>query len=288
MVENLTDIGAIRQLLDRYGFRFSKALGQNFLINPTVCPRMAAASGASADTGVLEIGPGIGVLTKELAARAGKVVAVELDQRLLPVLEETLRGAEHVKVIHGDIMKLDLAALLREEFADRPVAVCANLPYYITSPILMGLLESRLPFTTITVLVQKEAAQRLCARPGTREGGAVTLAVQYYAEAHTLFSVSRGSFLPAPKVDSAVMQLRIRPEPLCRVKDGACLFRLVRAAFGQRRKTLANSLTGAGLTKEEVGAALMIAGIDPQLRAEQLTLEQFAALSDAVTERKAG
>ena len=288
MVENLTDIGAIRQLLDRYGFRFSKALGQNFLINPTVCPRMAAASGASADTGVLEIGPGIGVLTKELAARAGKVVAVELDQRLLPVLEETLRGAEHVKVIHGDIMKLDLAALLREEFADRPVAVCANLPYYITSPILMGLLESRLPFTTITVLVQKEAAQRLCARPGTREGGAVTLAVQYYAEAHTLFSVSRGSFLPAPKVDSAVMQLRIRPEPLCRVKDGACLFRLVRAAFGQRRKTLANSLTGAGLTKEEVGAALKIAGIDPQLRAEQLTLEQFAALSDAVTERKAG
>lgn len=172
-------------------------------------------------SGVLEIGPGIGVLTRELAARAGKVVAVELDQRLLPVLEETLRDTGPVKVIHGDAMKLDLAALLREEFPDMPVAVCANLPYYITSPILMGLLESRLPFTTITVLVQKEAAQRLCAKPGTRECGAVTLAVQYYAEAKTLFPVSRGSFLPAPKVDSAVMQLRIRREPACAVKDEA-------------------------------------------------------------------
>lgn len=214
-MENLTDVGAVRSLLDRYGFRFSKALGQNFLINPTVCPRMAEASGAGPASGVLEIGPGIGVLTRELAARAGKVVAVELDQRLLPVLEETLRDAGRVKVVHGDVMKLNLAALLKEEFRDMPVAVCANLPYYITSPIIMGLLESRLPFTTITVLVQKEAAQRLCARPGSRECGAVTLAVQYYAEAKILFPVSRGSFLPAPKVDSAVMQLQIRREPPC-------------------------------------------------------------------------
>ena len=198
-MENLTDVGAVRSLLDRYGFRFSKALGQNFLINPTVCPRMAEASGVGPASGVLEIGPGIGVLTRELAARAGKVVAVELDQRLLPVLEETLRDAGRVKVVHGDVMKLDLAALLKEEFRDMPVAVCANLPYYITSPIIMGLLESRLPFTTITVLVQKEAAQRLCARPGSRECGAVTLAVQYYAEANILFPVSRGSFLPAPQ-----------------------------------------------------------------------------------------
>lgn len=283
-MENLTDISAVRGLLNRYGFRFSKALGQNFLINPTVCPRMAEASGAGPETGVLEIGPGIGVLTRELAARAGKVVAVELDQRLLPVLEETLKDAGAVKVIHGDVMKLDLAALLREEFQDMPVAVCANLPYYITSPIIMGLLESRLPFTNITVLVQKEAAQRLCARPGSRECGAVTLAVQYYAEAKILFPVSRGSFLPAPKVDSAVMQLRIRQEPPCWVKEEACLFRLVRAAFGQRRKTLANSLTGAGLSKEASAAALQAAGIAPGLRAEQLTLEQFAALADAVTD----
>lgn len=284
-MENLTDIGAVRRLLDKYDFRFSKALGQNFLINPSVCPRMAEASGVDRSSGVLEIGPGIGVLTRELAARAGKVVAVELDQRLLPVLEETLRDTGPVKVIHGDAMKLDLAALLREEFPDMPVAVCANLPYYITSPILMGLLESRLPFTTITVLVQKEVAQRLCAKPGTRECGAVTLAVQYYAEAKTLFPVSRGSFLPAPKVDSAVMQLRIRREPACAVKDEACLFRLIRAAFGQRRKTLSNALTGAGITKEEAGAALAAAGIDSGARAEQLHLEQFAALADAVTER---
>ena len=166
-MENLTDVGVVRSLLDRYGFRFSKALGQNFLINPTVCPRMAEASGVGPASGVLEIGPGIGVLTRELATRAGKVVAVELDQRLLPVLEETLRDAGRVKVVHGDVMKLDLAALLKEEFRDMPVAVCANLPYYITSPIIMGLLESRLPFTTITVLVQKEAAQRL-SRPSPR------------------------------------------------------------------------------------------------------------------------
>lgn len=284
-MENLTDIGAVRRLLDKYDFRFSKALGQNFLINPSVCPRMAEDSGVDRSSGVLEIGPGIGVLTRELAARAGKVVAVELDQRLLPVLEETLRDTGPVKVIHGDAMKLDLAALLREEFPDMPVAVCANLPYYITSPILMGLLESRLPFTTITVLVQKEAAQRLCAKPGTRECGAVTLAVQYYAEAKTLFPVSRGSFLPAPKVDSAVMQLRVRRQPACAVKDEDCLFRLIRAAFGQRRKTLSNALTGAGITKEEAGAALVAAGIDSGARAEQLRLEQFAALADAVTER---
>lgn len=283
-MENLTDVGAVRSLLDRYGFRFSKALGQNFLINPTVCPRMAEVSGVGPASGVLEIGPGIGVLTRELATRASKVVAVELDQRLLPVLEETLRDAGRVKVVHGDVMKLDLAALLKEEFRDMPVAVCANLPYYITSPIIMGLLESRLPFTTITVLVQKEAAQRLCARPGSRECGAVTLAVQYYAEAKILFPVSRGSFLPAPKVDSVVMQLQIRREPPCRVKDEACLFRLIRAAFGQRRKTLANSLTGAGLSKTEAEAALRAAGMDPGLRAEQLTLEQFAALADRVTE----
>lgn len=283
-MENLTDIGAVRRLLDRYGFRFSKALGQNFLINPTVCPRMAQASGADSVGGVLEIGPGIGVLTRELAARADKVVAVELDQRLLPVLEETLQNTDRVKVIHGDVLKLDLEALLREEFQGMPVAVCANLPYYITSPIIMNLLESRLPFTTITVLVQKEAAQRLCARPGTRECGAVTLAVQYYAEAEILFPVSRGSFLPSPKVDSAVMQLRVRKEPFCRVKDEGCLFRLIRAAFGQRRKTLCNALTGAGLSKAAAGTALHTAGIDPGLRAEQLTLEQFAALADAVTD----
>ena len=179
-------------------------------------------------------------------------------------------------------MKLDLPALLQEKYGDRPVAVCANLPYYITSPILMMLLESRLPVTNITVMVQKEAAQRLCAAPGTREAGAVTLAVQYYAEAETLFTVSRGSFLPAPNVDSAVIRLTVRKQPPCSVQDEGQMFRLIRAGFGQRRKTLLNSLTGAGFSKEQLAVALEAACISPTARAEALTLQQFAALSDAL------
>lgn len=276
----LTDMSYIRSLLERHGFRFSKKLGQNFLINPSVCPRMAEACGCTPETGVLEIGPGFGVLTRELSLRAGKVVAIELDDRLPPVLAETLAGRENVEIVSGDCMKLDLAALLREKFGDRPVAVCANLPYYITSPILMKLLESRLPVTGITVMVQKEAAQRLCARPGTREAGAVTLAVQYYAQAETLFSVSRGSFMPAPNVDSAVIRLTVRPEPPCAVRDEQQLFRLIRAGFGQRRKTLPNSLSAAGFSRDAIQAALAAGGIAPTARAEELTLEQFAVLSD--------
>ncbi len=283
-MENLTDIGAIRELLARHGFHFSKALGQNFLINPSVCPRMAEACGADETTGALEIGPGIGVLTRELAKRAGKVASIELDTRLLPILRETLDGFDNVRVIHGDAMKLDISRLLEEEFPGMPVSVCANLPYYITSPLLMRLLESRLPVESITVLVQKEAAARLCARPGTRECGAVTLAVQYYAEAETLFSVSRGSFLPAPKVDSAVMRLRVRKAPPCAVQDERMLFRLIRAAFGQRRKTLANSLTGAGVAKEKAGAILEAAGVSPTARAEELSLEAYARLADAASD----
>ena len=233
--QNLTDIGTVKALLARHGFHFSKKLGQNFLINPSVCPRMAEACGADAGTGVLEIGPGIGVLTRELARRAARVTAIELDERLLPVLEETLGGYPHAHILHGDAMKLDLRRVVAEEFPGLRVAVCANLPYYITSPILMKLLESRLPVENITVMVQKEAAQRLCALPGTRECGAVTFAVQYYAEPEVLFPVSRGSFLPAPNVDSAVIRLKVRREPPCRVEDEEWLFRLVRAAFGQNR-----------------------------------------------------
>lgn len=279
----LTDIGYIRSLLERHGFHFSKKLGQNFLINPSVCPRMAQACGCTPETGVLEIGPGFGVLTRELSLRAGKVVAVELDDRLPPVLAETLAGRDNVEIVSGDCMKLDLAALLRERFGGRPVAVCANLPYYITSPLLMHLLESRLPVTSITVMVQKEAARRLCARPGTREAGAVTLAVQYYAQAETLFEVSRGSFMPAPHVDSAVIRLTVRHEPPCAVKDERQMFRLIRAGFGQRRKTLPNSLTAAGFDRETVSAALTAAGISVTARAEELTLNRFAALSDCLS-----
>ena len=280
----LTDVGYIRDLLEKHGFHFSKKLGQNFLINPSVCPRMAEACGATEESGVLEIGPGIGVLTRELAQRAGKVVAIELDDRLPPVLAETLAGQENVSFIWGDCMKLNLPAIIDEQFGDRPVAVCANLPYYITSPIVMMLLESRLPVENITVMVQKEAAQRLCATPGTRESGAVTLAVQYYAEAQTLFGVSRGSFMPAPNVDSAVIRLTRRKTPPCQVADEAVMFRLIRAGFNQRRKTLLNSLTGAGYGKERLTAAFAAAGMAPTARAEQLTLPDWAALANALCE----
>ncbi len=284
MTPRLTDIGYIRDLLERHGFHFSKKLGQNFLVNPSVCPRMADACGADKDSGVLEIGPGIGVLTRELAERAGKVVAIELDDRLPPVLAETLAEQDNVEIVSGDCLKIDLHRLLAEKFGDQPVAVCANLPYYITSPIIMSLLESRLPVTSITVMVQKEAAQRLCAQVGTREAGAVTLAVQYYAEAETLFTVSRGSFLPAPNVDSAVIRLTVRQTPPCAVKDEGALFRLIRAGFGQRRKTLLNSLSSAGYGKQMLAAALEAAKVPATARAEQLTLVQFAAIADALTE----
>ena len=279
---SLTDIGTVRELLNRHGFHFSKALGQNFLINPSVCPRMAEACGADGQTGVLEIGPGIGVLTHELAKRAARVAAVELDDRLLPVLQESLAEHTNIHIIHGDVMKIDLRKLIGEEFAGLRVAVCANLPYYITSPILMLLLESRLPVDNITVMVQKEAAQRLSARPGTRECGAISLAVRYYAEPETLFPVSRGSFLPPPNVDSAVIRLHIRKEPPCEVNNEAAMFRLIKAGFGQRRKTLANSLTGAGLSKEQSLSLLHKADIPESSRAEQLTLQDFASLANAM------
>lgn len=188
----------IQDLLQRHGFRFSKAMGQNFLINPSVCPRMAEACGAGPGRGVLEIGPGIGVLTEQLALRADKVVAVELDRRLPPLLAETLAAYPQVEIVEGDILKMDLPLLLKEKFGSMPVSVCANLPYYITSPIVMTLLESRLPIDSLTVMVQKEAARRLCACPGTREAGAVTLAVRYYAQPEILFSVSGAAFSPRP------------------------------------------------------------------------------------------
>lgn len=283
-MQSLTDIGYVREVLGKHGFRFSKAMGQNFLINPTVCPRMADACEMTKEYGALEIGPGFGVLTKELSERAGKVVALELDKRLFPVLEETLARQDNISLIQGDVLKTDLKSLLAEQFGDRPVAVCANLPYYITSPVIMYLLESRLPVETITVMVQKEAADRLCAKPGTRECGAVTLAVQYYAEAEKLFSVARGSFMPAPNVDSAVIQLKPRKVlPLDR-EDEKRLFSLVKAAFGQRRKTLMNALQGAGYSKDQIGTMLDNAGISRTARAEELTMEQFLKLNTCAKE----
>ena len=282
-MENLSNIGVIRDLLARHGFRFSKALGQNFLINPTVCPRMAEQGGAGPGVGVVEIGAGVGVLTAELARRADRVVCVEIDGRLLPVLAETLAGFQNVEIVNADVMKVDLRALIADRLAGLRVVVCANLPYYITSPIVMGLLEQRLPIESVTVMVQKEAAQRLCALPGTREAGAVSCAVRYYSEPKVLFPVSRGSFLPSPDVDSAVIRLDVRREPPVDPGDETTFFRVVRAAFSMRRKTLLNCLAaGLPLPKERAAALLERAGVPAGSRAEQLTLEQFAAVSRAL------
>lgn len=280
---SLSDPGHIKEVLARHGFHFSKALGQNFLINPGVCPRMAAECGAQACKGVIEVGPGIGVLTWELSQVAEKVCAIELDSRLFPVLEETLAGRDNVKLVPGDVMKLDLHQLIQQEFGGGPVCVCANLPYYITSPVILRLLEEGLPITSITVMVQKEAAQRLCAAPGERECGAVSVAVHYRSQPKLLFQVGRGSFLPPPKVDSAVLRLDLRQEPPVSVADEDWFFRVSRAAFAQRRKTAANSLSATlGLPKPQVEQALAAAGAPENVRAERLTLEQLAALANAL------
>ena len=282
----LTDLSTIRSLCDRYGFSLSKGFGQNFIINPGVCPRIAESAGIGPDWGVLEIGPGIGVLTEQLAKRAAKVVSVEIDRRLFPLLDETLAGYGNVKIVEGDVLKVDLRALIRQEFAGRPVAVCANLPYYITSPILMRLLEERLPVENITVMVQREAAQRLCAPPGTRQAGAISYAVAYYAQPRQLFTVQPGSFYPPPKVTSAVIQLRLHAQPPVAPHSEADMFRTVRAAFSQRRKTTANAVSaGLGLDKARVAAAMESAGLAPTARPEQLTLADYAALSDALFAR---
>ena len=276
----LTDRGVIRDVMERHGFTFSKSLGQNFIVNPSVCPRIAQEGGDAPGVGVIEIGAGIGVLTAELARRADKVVCVEIDRRLLPILAETLAEFSNITIVNADVMKTDLAALIAREFPGMEVVVCANLPYYITSPILMSLLEQRLPIRSITVMVQKEAAQRICAQPGTRDSGAISAAVRYYSQPRVLFPVSRGSFLPAPEVDSAVIRLDLHPTPPVAVADEATLFRVIRGAFGQRRKTVLNTLSAAlELPKEETRALLEQAGVPATARAEALTLEQFAAIA---------
>ena len=280
---NLSDANTLKRLLSQHGFSFKKSLGQNFLIDSTVCPAMAKAS-ADKDTGVLEIGPGVGVLTSELSKVAKRVVAIELDERLKKLLPITLSGCENVEIIYGDAMKLDLKSIIAEKFADcEKVAVCANLPYYITSPIVMMLLESRLPIESITVMVQKEAAERLCAKVGSRESGAVTVAVNYYATAEILFHVGRESFMPSPNVDSAVIKLNILKEPPINVKDESKFFRLVKATFAQRRKTFLNTVSNTlKIDKEILKSALSDLNLEPTVRGEQLTMEQLAYISDII------
>ncbi|MBQ6525563.1 MAG: 16S rRNA (adenine(1518)-N(6)/adenine(1519)-N(6))-dimethyltransferase RsmA [Clostridia bacterium] len=274
----LSSPSEIKALLQKNGFNFSKALGQNFLINPSVCPRMAEAAIPGPEYGVIEVGPGIGVLTVELARRAQKVIAIELDERLYPILDETLADYPNAHVVPGDILEVDLHKLIAEEFDGMPLVICANLPYYITSPVIMKLLSEDLPIENLTVMVQKEAADRLCADVGTRAAGAVTVAIRYYAEAEQLFFVSKGSFLPAPKVDSEVIRLTLRQDAEDRLspEDADRFFKMVQAGFSQRRKTIMNSFSAAlGMNKADLGELLDSVDIPRTARIEQLTMDQL-------------
>lgn len=285
-MENLTNINVIRELFEKHGFSFSKALGQNFLVNPSVCPKIAELGRADKEHGVIEIGTGVGVLTNELAKRAEKVVAIEIDDRLMPILDETLAEYDNVKIINADVMKIDLKKLIEDEFQGMKVSVCANLPYYITSPIIMMLLEQRLPIDCVTVMVQKEAGTRLCAKIPSREMGAVTVAVSYFSQPKVLFNVSRGSFMPSPNVDSCVVQFDLHDEDKYEAADEAFFFRTVRAAFSQRRKTLVNSLSsGLPMDKSNVNDAISEAGLPLTVRPEQLTIDELIRISETLKNR---
>lgn len=284
-MKNLWDINVIKEILEKNNFNFSKSLGQNFLINKNICPQMAESAIIDENTCAIEVGPGIGILTKELALRSKKVATVEIDKRLLPVLDETLEEFDNIEIINDDILKIDVNRLIEEKFNGEDVIVCANLPYYITSPVIMHFLENHAKVRNITVMVQKEAADRLCAEVGSRESGAVTVAVNYYAQAKKLFNVSKGSFHPQPKVDSAVIQLQIREKPPVEIKDEKLFFRMVKAAFSQRRKTAANSISsGLGIEKSEVIKAIEKAGFDANVRAEKLKMEELAKLCECIAE----
>lgn len=271
---DLTNPTYIKDLLERHNFRFSKTFGQNFLITARIPEKIAEGAELDENTTVLEIGPGIGCLTRCLAERAKKVVTVEIDDRLIPVLKETLGDLNNVQVVHGDILKTDLRTLLGKE---EKLAVCANLPYNITTPILVYLLESGLPFDSITVMVQKEVAQRFCAEKGSKDYGATTLFLNYYTKPKMLFPVSAGNFLPRPRVDSAVLRLKAIDPPV--ETEPEALFRLIRAAFSMRRKTLPNTLASMGISKEETIRALTALGRSPSTRGEELGLSDYAALA---------
>ncbi len=277
---DLCNINEIKSLLARHGFRFSKSMGQNFLIADWVPREIAKASGAHPDAGVLEIGPGIGCLTRELAGRAGKVVSVELDRSLLPILEETLAGRDNVEIVSGDILKLDIRQTILEMPWLSGFAACANLPYNITTPAITALIEAQC-FFAITVMIQKEVAQRICAQPGSKDYGAFSVYCQYYTAPELLFEVPPDCFIPAPKVTSAVVRMVPRPAP-AEVDDPDHFFRVVKAAFALRRKTLLNSLSanlGGQYTKETLSQAIAACGLPADVRGERLSIPQFAQLS---------
>ena len=281
---NLTDYNEIRALLARHKFRFSKSMGQNFLTAAWVPEDIAASAGLDEKTGVLEVGPGVGCLTRELSQRAGKVVSVELDRSLQPILAETLTGCENVEVIFGDVLKQDLPALVEETMPGLRHVVCANLPYNVTTPLLTAFLEAGC-FETVTVMIQREVARRICSGPGSADYGAFGIFVQWHAETELLFDVPPSCFVPQPKVTSSVIRLTRREKPPFPVRDEALMFRLVRAAFNQRRKTLVNAVGSQvqGVTKEEIEKVLQTLGFDTRIRGEVLDIGGFAKISDEIS-----
>lgn len=283
----LTSLSEVKNIMEKHGLRFNKGYGQNFLINEAVPRRIAEECGASGESAILEIGPGIGTLSQELCKLYKKVVAVEIDTTLIPALGETMAEFDNFKVINADILKVDLPALIKEEFGDMPLTVCANLPYYITTPIIMGLLESGCRFDNITVMIQKEVALRLCAKPGDSDYGSVTASVARYGKASRLFNVSAGSFVPAPKVDSAVIRIEVDKERKYSVKDEKTMTRVIRGAFAQRRKTLVNSLSSefSELNKEELTEAIVSASFTPDIRGEKLGITEFSLIADAIYDK---
>lgn len=291
---NFSSINDIRELMTKHGIAFSKSLGQNFLVNDGICEKIADASLADKNTNVIEIGPGIGTLTRKLAERAKKVVAIEIDKGLIPVLEDTLEEYDNIKVVNEDVMQVDFTALMDNEFNGERTVVCSNLPYYITSPLIMKLLsgttkrgktdiEQKPKVENITLLLQKEAATRVCAKMGTRQVGAISVAVNYYSEPEMLFGVSRGSFAPAPNVDSLVIRLKLRDVPAVQVKDEALFFNVIKASFSQRRKTINNSLSsGLGINKQKISEYLIDANIGTNVRAENLSMQDFGNIANEI------
>ena len=286
-MEKLSNPQKTIEVLQKYNFSFQKKFGQNFLIDPHVLDKIIAAAEITKDDFVLEIGPGIGTLTQYLAEAAREVVAVEIDSTLIPILEDTLSAYDNVSVINEDVLKVDLRKLAEERNGGKPIKVVANLPYYITTPTIMSLFESHVPLKSLTVMVQKEVALRMQAGPGTKDYGALSLAVQYYASPYLAANVPPNCFMPRPNVGSAVIRLTRFEETPVQVKDEKLLFRLIRASFNQRRKTLQNGLVNSqelDFTKEQVAAAIATLGVSPSVRGEALTLEQFAALANALSE----
>ena len=287
---NLCDVRTVKNIMEAFGLRFRKEFGQNFLTNPMIVGDIADSASDTASDSILEIGPGIGTLTRELCARYGKVLALEIDRGLIPALSYTLDEFDNVTVVNEDVMKADLPALLEPYFAAGGVSVCANLPYYITTPILMKLLESELPFRYITVMIQSEVADRLTAKAGSAAYGAITAVLNYYGEAERLFKVSAGNFMPAPKVDSAVVKINLYKEKPYRPLDEATLFRTIKAAFEQRRKTLPNALSAGfpDIPKAELTAIIEACGHRADIRGERLDIAEFVALSDQIYQYRQG